>query len=76
MRGVKRSKSRTSLKIVFSVVFFTTILRNHSYLHHRYSIWFSLFLMTLDSRDHAPGWARGQDEDIYFFFFLINIIEE
>ena len=56
-----RSKSRTSLKIVFSVLFFTTMFRNHSYLHHRYSIRFALFLMTLDSMVYAQGGARGQD---------------
>ena len=35
------SKSRTSLIIVFSVLFFTIMLRNHSYLPHRYSIRFA-----------------------------------
>ena len=31
------------------------MLRNHSYLPHRYSIRFALFLMTLDTRVHAGG---------------------
>ena len=37
------------------------MLRNHSYLPHRYSIRFALFLMTLDTRVHAGGGARGQN---------------
>ena len=37
------------------------MLRNHLYLPHRYSIRFALFLMTLDSRVHARGGARGQN---------------
>ena len=51
------------------------MFRNHSYLHHRYSIGFALFLMTLHSRFHVQGGARGQDlEDLRFFF--INIIKD
>ena len=72
--GGARSKSRTSLKIVFSEFFFTTMFRNHSHLHYMYSIWFALFLMTLQSRVNAPGGARGQDLGylilFYFFFFF------
>ena len=56
------------------------MLRNHSYLHlpHRYSIRFALFLMTLDTRVHAGGGARGQNLGHlnFFYFFFINIIEE
>ena len=56
------------------------MLRNHSYLPHRYSIRFALFLMTLDTRVHAGGEARGQNLGqlifIYLYFFFINIIEE
>ena len=37
-------KSRTSLKIDFLYFFFTIIFRNHSYLDHRHSIKFGLFL--------------------------------
>ena len=40
---------------------FTIMLRNNSYLPHRYSIRFALFLMTLDTRVHAGGGARGQN---------------
>ena len=47
------------------------MFRNHSYLHHRYSIRFALCLMTLDIRVHAQGGARGQDLGHLFFFFLI-----
>ena len=72
--GEGGSKSRTSLIIVFSVLFFTIMLRNHSYLPHRYSIRFALLLMTLDTRVHAGGGARGQNLGclifFYFFFFL------
>ena len=49
------------------------MLRNHSYLPHRYSIRFALFLMTLDTRVHAGGGARGQNLghlNFFFFFFL------
>ena len=49
------------------------MLTNHSYLPHRYSIRFALFLMTLDTtRVHAGGGARGQNLGhlIFFFFFL------
>ena len=51
------------------------MLRNHSYLPHRYSIRFALFLMTLDTRVHAGGGARGQNLGhlnvfLLFFFFL------
>ena len=48
------------------------MLRNHSYLPHRYSIRFALFLMTLDTRVHAGGGARGQNLGhlIFFFFFF------
>ena len=66
-----------TLKIVFSVLFFTTMFRN-SYFDHRYSIrltWFALFLMILDSRVHALGGARGQDPGLLIFYFII-IIEE
>ena len=59
--GAYSSKSRTSLRIVFSVLFFTTLLRNHSYLYHRYSISFAMYLMTLNSRGHNQGDARGQN---------------
>ena len=38
----------TSLVIVFSVHFFNIMLRNHSFLPHRYSIRFALLLVTLD----------------------------
>ena len=67
--GGKRSKSRTSLKIVFSVLFFTTMFRNDLYMHQRDSIRFALLLMTLDSRVRAQGGARGQDLGHHFFFF-------
>ena len=54
------------------------MLRNHSYLPHRYSIRFALFLMTLDTRVHAEGGARGQNlghlNFFFFFFFLENDI--
>ena len=65
--GGERSKSRTSLKIVFSLLFF----RNDLYVHQGDSIRFALFLMTLDSRVRAQGVARGQDLGhlIFFFFF-------
>ena len=66
----ERSKSRTSLKILFSVLFFTTMFRNDSYVHQRNSIRFALFLMTLDSRVCAQGGARGQDLGHFFFFFF------
>ena len=47
------------------------MLRNHSYLPHRYSIRFALFLMTLDTRVHAGGGAKGQNlEHLNFFFFF------
>ena len=49
------------------------MLRNHSYLPHRYSIRFALFLMTLDTRVHAGGGARGQNLghlNFFFFFFF------
>ena len=49
------------------------MLRNHSYLPHRYSIRFALFLMTLDTRVHAWGGARGQNLghlNFFFFFFF------
>ena len=53
------------------------MLRNHSYLPHRYSIRFALFL-TLDTRVpvHAGGGARGQNLGhlIFFFFFFKNDI--
>ena len=52
------------------------MFRNHSYLHHRYSIRFALCLMTLDFRVHAQGGARGQDLGHIFFFFFFNIIED
>ena len=53
------------------------MLRNHSYLPHRYSIRFALFLMTLDTRAHAGGGARGQNLghlNFFFFFFFKNDI--
>ena len=56
------------------------MLRNHSYLPHRYSIRFALFLMTLDTRVHAGGGARGQNLGhlnfffFFFFFFFMNDI--
>ena len=55
------------------------MLRNHLYLPHRYSIRFVLILMTLDSRVHAGGGARGQNLGhlnffFFFFFFFLNII--
>ena len=73
-----RSKSRTSLKIVFSVLFFTTMFRNDLYMHRRDSVRFALFLMTLDSRVRAQGGARGQDlgHPIFFFIFFFDIIGE
>ena len=52
------------------------MLRNHSYLPHRYSIRFALFLMTLGTRVHVVvggggGGARGQNlEHLNFFFFF------
>ena len=52
------------------------MLRNHSYLPHRYSIRFALFLLALDSRVHAGGGARGQNLGHLIFFFFFNIIEE
>ena len=68
------------------------MFRNHSYLHHTYSIRFALCLMTLDFRVHAQGGARGQDLghlfffffffvfffflSFFFFFFYFNIIED
>ena len=63
-------KSRTFLKIVFSVLFFTTMFRNDLYMHQRDSIRFPLFLMTLDSRVRAQGGARG----FFFFFFFFFLI--
>ena len=48
------------------------MLRNHSYLPHRYSIRFALFLMTLDSRVQAGGGARGQN--LGHLNFFLNII--
>ena len=56
------------------------MLRNHSYLPHRYYIRFALLLMTLDTRVHAGGVARGQNLGhlnfffIYLFFFLLLIL--
>ena len=47
------------------------MLRNHSYLPHRYSIRFALFLMTLDTRVHAGGGARGQNLGHLIFFFFV-----
>ena len=44
---------------------------DHSYLHHRYSIRFALVLMTLHSRFHAQGGARGQDIGHLILFLLI-----
>ena len=52
------------------------MLRNHSYLPHRYSIRFALFLMTLDTRVHAGGGARGQNLghlNFFFFFFFLRM---
>ena len=72
--GGSRSKSRTSLKIVFSLLFFTTMFRNDSYMHQRDSIRFALFLMTLDFRVRAQGGARGQDLGHLFFFFFFLIL--
>ena len=47
------------------------MLRNRSYLPHRYSIRFALFLMTLDTRALGGGGARGQNlGHLIFFFFL------
>ena len=49
------------------------MLRNHSYLPHRYSVRSALFLMTLDTRVHAGGGARGQNVghlNFFFFFFF------
>ena len=56
-------------RLVFSVLF-TTMFRNQSYLHHGDSLWFALFLMTLDSRVHAQGGARGQDLGYLIFIFF------
>ena len=53
------------------------MFRNHSYLPHRYSIRFALFLMTLDTRVHAGSGARGQNLghlNFFFFFFFKNDI--
>ena len=50
------------------------MLRNHSYLPHRYSIRFALFLMTLDTRVHAGGGARGQNLGHLNFFFLLILL--
>ena len=53
------------------------MLRNHSYLPHRYCIRFALFLMTLDTRVHAGGGARGKNLghlNFFFFFFFKNDI--
>ena len=52
------------------------MLRNHSYLPHRYSIRFALLLMTLDTRVHAGGGARGQNLGhlIFFCFFVFFFI--
>ena len=56
------------------------MFRNDLYMHQRDSIRFALFLMTLESRVHAQGGARGQDLGphffFFFFFFFLNIIEE
>ena len=46
-------------EILYSELFFTTMFRNHSYLHHRYSVLFALLLS--DSKIHAEGRARGPD---------------
>ena len=54
---------------------FTIMLRNHSYLPHRYSIRFALFLMTLDTRVHARGEARGQNLGHLNFFFLLILLK-
>ena len=53
------------------------MLRNHSYLPHRYSIRFALFLMTLDTRVHAGGGARGQNLGhlIIFYFFIFFFLK-
>ena len=54
---------------------FTIMLRNHSYLPHRYSIRFALFLMTLDTRVLAGGGARGQNlGHLFFFFFFMHSV--
>ena len=69
-----RSKSRTPLKIVFSVFFFKTMLRNYSFLDHRYSIRFALFLMTLDSRVQAQGGARGQNVECHMLLVFLLLL--
>ena len=58
------------------------MLRNHSYLPLRYSIRFALFLMTLDSRVHVGGGARGQNLGhlifllfFFFFFFFLMLLK-
>ena len=57
------------------LVFYTIMLRNHSYLPHRYSIRFALFLMTLDTRVHAGGGARGQNLGHLIFFFFLMLLK-
>ena len=53
------------------------MLRNHSYLPHRYSLRFALFLMTLDTRVRAGGGARGQNlGHLKFFFFLLILLND
>ena len=74
MGGGARGQNLEPLKIVFSILFCTTMFRNHSHLHHRYSKRFALFLMTLVSRVHAQGGARGQD--LGHFIIVIIFMEE
>ena len=52
----------------FSVLLFTTMFRNHSYLDHKYSIRCVFLITTLDCRVHAHGGARTSY--IFFFFYL------
>ena len=53
----------------FSVLLFTTMFRNHSYLDHKYSIRCVFLITTLDCRVHAHGGARTS----YIFFLFIYL---